>query len=91
MALAASARPRPDSAHLTAVDRAVAARDAFRTRPAPARRVAATAAAGACVIVVDDVLTTGATLASLATRLAKDGVAVHGAVTLAATRRRWAP
>lgn len=91
MAVAASARPRADSAHLTAADRAAAARDAFRTRSAPARRVAATAAAGACVIAVDDVLTTGATLASLATRLANDGVAVRGAVTLAATRRRWAP
>jgi len=88
MAVAAAARPRPDSAHLTATDRAAAARDAFRTRPGPARRVAAAVERGACVVAIDDVLTTGATLASLTTRLAVDGVSVHGAVTLAATRRR---
>jgi predicted amidophosphoribosyltransferase len=88
MVVPAAARPRADSAHLTAADRAAAARDAFRTRLVPARRVAAAVAAGACVVAVDDVLTTGATLASLATRLTSDGVGVHGAVTLAATRRR---
>lgn len=88
MVVAAAARPRADSAHMTAVDRAAAARDAFRTRLGPARRVAAAVAAGACVVAVDDVLTTGATLASLATRLTTDMVGVHGAVTLAATRRR---
>jgi predicted amidophosphoribosyltransferase len=85
---AAAARPRADSAHLTAADRAAAAQDAFRTRPGPARRITAAVAAGACVVAVDDVLTTGATLASLTTRLTSDGVRVHGAVTLAATRRR---
>ena len=90
MVLAAAARPRPDSAHLTAADRAAAARDSFRTRPGPARRIAAAVPAGACVIVVDDVITTGATLASLTTQLAVDGVRVRGAVTLAATRRRYA-
>jgi predicted amidophosphoribosyltransferase len=90
LVVAATARPRADSAHLTAADRAAAARDAFRTCPGPARRVAAAVAAGACVVAVDDVLTTGATLASLTTRLTIDGVGVHGAVTLAATRRRHA-
>jgi predicted amidophosphoribosyltransferase len=88
MVVAAAARPRADSAHLTAADRAAAARDAFRTRRIPARRGAAAVATGVCVVAVDDVLTTGATLASLTTRLAADGVSVHGAVTLAATRRR---
>jgi predicted amidophosphoribosyltransferase len=88
MVVAAAARPRVDSAHLTAADRAAAARDAFRTRPGPARRIAAADVAGACVVAVDDVLTTGATLASLTTRLRIDRVRVHGAVTLAATRRR---
>lgn len=88
MVAAVAARPRADSAHLSAADRAAAARDAFRTRPGPARRVAAAVEAGACVVAVDDVLTTGATLASLTTRLTIDGVGVRGAVTLAATRRR---
>jgi predicted amidophosphoribosyltransferase len=90
MVVPAAARPRADSVHMTAADRAAAARDAFRTRLGPARRVAAAGAAGACVLAIDDVLTTGATLASLATRLMTDGVGVHGAVTLAATRRRTA-
>jgi len=86
-----TARPRPDSAHLSALDRAALATDAFQIRSSTADRVAVAAAAGACVIVIDDVLTTGATLASLTTRLASAGVAVQGAVTLAATVRRITP
>jgi adenine/guanine phosphoribosyltransferase-like PRPP-binding protein len=40
------------------------------------------------VIVVDDILTTGSTLASIAGTLADAGVRVDGAATIAATRRR---
>jgi predicted amidophosphoribosyltransferase len=83
-----AARPRADSVHLSAQARAEAARDAFRIRLDGARRVAGAVAAGACVITVDDVLTTGSTLAALTQRLAAVGVPVHAAVTLAATRRR---
>jgi predicted amidophosphoribosyltransferase len=56
-------------------------------RPRAASRLAEAAASGACVIIVDDVMTTGATIASLAIRLADAGVTVAVATTLAATER----
>ena len=73
---------------MTAPERAAAARDAFRVRPRAAGRLADAAASGACVIIVDDVVTTGATIASLTIRLAGAGVTVAAATTLAATMRR---
>jgi predicted amidophosphoribosyltransferase len=79
------ARPRVDSVHLDRTGRARAARDAFVPRP---RRMAALRAAGLPVVVVDDVLTTGATVAAVAGRLAAEGVPVVYAAVLAATRRR---
>jgi predicted amidophosphoribosyltransferase len=84
-----AARPRPDSSHLSAADRAAAARHAFRLRAGPARAVRRAANAGAFLVAVDDVLTTGATLAALAGCLAEQGIQVDAAVTLAATRRRY--
>src|SRR5262249_9454937 len=91
LARPATAQPKADSAHLHAAARAEAARDAFRPRVRPAKRLAQAAAAGACVIAVDDVITTGATLAALTSRLAAVGIPIDGAVTLAATRRRMPP
>jgi predicted amidophosphoribosyltransferase len=82
------ARPKADSSHLSAADRAVAAADAFRPRPAAIRRVAAAQQAGAAVVIVDDILTTGVTMAAVAIALAAGGVEVDGAATIAATRRR---
>ena len=84
-----SARPKADSSHLGSRERALAAMDAFRPRSAQVRRVAAAARAGAVVIAVDDVLTTGSTMAALARALRGAGAPVHGAVTLAATRLRF--
>jgi predicted amidophosphoribosyltransferase len=84
-----SARPKADSSHLGAHERAAAAAQAFRARPAHVRRVAEAARAGAVVIAVDDVLTTGSTMAALARVLHDAGAPVHGAATLAATRLRF--
>jgi predicted amidophosphoribosyltransferase len=83
------ALPRADSAALDRAARAVAAADAFRLRPAriPALR---RLARGRAVVVLDDVVTTGATLASVTNLLAAAGVPVRTAALLAATELRHA-
>ncbi len=82
------ARPKPDSSHLDAGARATAAAHAFGVRRGRAVRVLAAQRAGAKVVLLDDIVTTGATLAAAARALAIEGVRVTGAATLAATRRR---
>jgi len=52
------------------------------------RALGAASEGGAAVILLDDVLTTGATLAAVAARLAERGVPVAFAATIAATRLR---
>ncbi len=84
-------RPRPDSAALDAAARAVEAARAFVPRPRELARMAAAARRGAVVIPVDDILTTGGTLAALAARLRAGGLPVPVAAVLAATRRRSGP
>jgi len=86
-----SARPRADSAHLDSVARARAADAAFVPRPRELDRMADAAQRGALVVVLDDILTTGATLTAAAGRLRAAGIAVPVAVVLAATRRRTGP
>ncbi|MEV0378266.1 ComF family protein [Micrococcus luteus] len=81
------ALPRPDSATLDSAGRAAAARQAFaqRAKRLPAlRRVAA----GRFVIVLDDIVTTGVTLAAVTGSLRAAGVRVDAAAVLAATIRR---
>jgi predicted amidophosphoribosyltransferase len=86
-----SARPRTDSAHLDSAARARAAVAAFAPRPRELDRMAAAAGQGALVVVLDDILTTGATLTAATSRLRAAGIAVPVAVVLAATRRRTGP
>ncbi|MFD1321619.1 ComF family protein [Micromonospora sonneratiae] len=81
------ALPRPDSASLDSRGRAEAAVSAFRLRPGK-RSVLSRSAAERPVIVLDDIVTTGATLAAVAHLLAGAGLPVHSAAVLAATRRR---
>ncbi len=82
------ALPRPDSATLDRAGRAAAAQASLRPRPARLQRVRRAVADGARLVVVDDIITTGATLAAVAGVLSGAGVPVGGAAVLAATQRR---
>jgi predicted amidophosphoribosyltransferase len=83
------ARPKADSAGLDRVQRAAAARHAFVVRAGWDRRIGVLGqfADHGAVVLVDDVLTTGSTLAAVATVLSGAGVPVAFAATLAATER----
>ncbi|HEX6968020.1 MAG TPA: phosphoribosyltransferase family protein [Micromonosporaceae bacterium] len=81
------ALPRPDSATLDSAGRAAAAVHAFRFRPGQAARLRRVAD-GRTVILLDDVVTTGATLSAVAGLLSTEGVSVSAAALLAATERR---
>jgi predicted amidophosphoribosyltransferase len=77
------ARRKEDSAHLDRHARARVAGESFA-----ARRDAPRIRPAAVVVVLDDVVTTGSTLAAVTGRLAERGVVVAFAATLAATRLR---
>jgi predicted amidophosphoribosyltransferase len=83
------ALPRADSSHLDREQRAAAAREGFAVRWRSGVRLAALASVGdsGAVVLVDDILTTGATLGAVAGQLLRVGVPVTFAATLAATRR----
>lgn len=81
------ARAKADSAGLSSTERANAAAVAFTPRRWGHARVMRVAR-HACVVLVDDVITTGVTMAAASEILAQVGVDVDACVALAATRRR---
>ncbi|MEV0457129.1 ComF family protein [Catellatospora methionotrophica] len=80
------ALPKADSAHLTSAQRAVAAVGAFVVRRGAVEQ-ARRAAPGSVTVLLDDIVTTGSTLAAASCLLAEARIHVDACVTLAATRR----
>jgi predicted amidophosphoribosyltransferase len=84
------ALPRPDSASLDPVGRAAAAESSLRIRPTRIRILRRALTMKRTLIVVDDIVTTGATMAAVTSRLKEAHVQVTGAAVLAATQLRAA-
>jgi predicted amidophosphoribosyltransferase len=84
------ALPRPDSASLDPTARAAVAENSLRIRTSRIRVLRRAQAMKNTLIVVDDIVTTGATLAAVAARLGEANMQVAGAAVLAATRLRKA-
>jgi predicted amidophosphoribosyltransferase len=82
------ALPRPDSVALDSAGRAAAADSAFRLRRLG---VAPRVGADTAVVVLDDIVTTGVTLAAVSRMLRAAGMTPNVAAVLAATqkRRHW--
>lgn len=82
------ALPRPDSASLDAAARAAVAGDSLRVRPSRIRVSRRGVMMKSTLIVVDDIVTTGSTLAAVAARLGEANMQVAATAVLAATRLR---
>jgi predicted amidophosphoribosyltransferase len=82
------ALPRPDSASLNVSERAAAAESSLRIRGARIGVLRRRTVRKGTLVVVDDIVTTGATLTAVARRLEEANVQVMGAAVLAATRLR---
>ncbi|OJF16126.1 ComF family protein [Couchioplanes caeruleus] len=82
------ALPRADSVSLTVAERAAAAENSLRIRGTRIRIPRRRPTIGGTLIVVDDIVTTGATLAAVTGRLREADMQVAGAAVLAATRLR---
>jgi predicted amidophosphoribosyltransferase len=82
------ALPRPDSASLDVAGRAAAAESSLRIKDARIRIPRRRPTMRGTLIVVDDIVTTGATLAAVTGRLREADMQVTAAAVLAATRLR---
>lgn len=85
------ALPRADATSLDAVGRLAAAENSLRIRRSRIGVSRPGTTMGETLVVVDDIVTTGATLAAVAARLREVNMQVTGAAVLAATRRRATP
>ncbi|BFU46817.1 ComF family protein [Krasilnikovia sp. MM14-A1004] len=84
------AAPRPDSADLDAAARAAVAESSLRIKGTRIGISQRRSTMRGTLVVVDDIVTTGATLAAVATRLTEANMQVAGAAVLAATQLRRA-
>jgi predicted amidophosphoribosyltransferase len=84
------ALPRPDSVSLDAAARIAVAESSLRIRTSRIRVLRRALTMKGTLIVVDDIVTTGSTLAAVTTRLEEANMQVTGAAVLAATRLRKA-
>ena len=84
------ALPKPDATTLDAPGRLAAAESSLTIRRARIRVSRRRPTMRSTLIVVDDIVTTGATLAAVTNRLTEANMQVTGAATLAATRLRRA-
>jgi predicted amidophosphoribosyltransferase len=82
------ASPRPDSASLNVLERAAAAESSLRIRSARISVLRRNTTRTGTLVVVDDIITTGATLAAVTSRLGEVNMQVTGAAVLAATQLR---
>lgn len=82
------ALPRPDSTSLSVAGRRAAAEDSLRIRRPRIGVPRRTAPRKGTLVVVDDIVTTGATLAAVTRRLEEAKMQVDGAAVLAATQLR---
>ncbi len=82
------ALPRPDSASLNVSERAAAAESSLRIRGARIGVLRREWPMKGTLVVVDDIVTTGATLAAVTGRLGEANMQVAGAAVVAATQLR---
>lgn len=82
------ALPRPDSVSLNVSERAAAAESSLRIRRARIGVLRRESPRKGTLVVVDDIVTTGSTLAAVTSRLREANMQVMGAAVLAATRLR---